>query len=77
MLCVHLLQLRDRMQFPKDEAHTNVALQPKAFISMSLTSVETWYSSIERQAQGILHGPGKCHHYFLVCDVSMITDYQI
>ena len=43
------LQVRDRMQFLKDYASDNAALQPITFASKSLTSVGTHYSSIEKE----------------------------
>ena len=42
-----LLQVRDGMQFLKDEAPNNRQPQPIAFTSRSLTSVETWLSNIK------------------------------
>ena len=44
------------MQFPKDEAPHNTALQPIAFTSKSLNSVHTLYSNIKRDALGIIRG---------------------
>ena len=45
-LGVSLLQVRDRMQFPRNEAPDNAVLWPIAFVSKSLTNAETCYSNI-------------------------------
>ena len=58
-----LLQVRDGMQFPKNEAPNNAALQPIAFQSKSLTSTETRYGNIEREALSKLHDVEKFHLY--------------
>ena len=42
-LAASLLQVRDRMQFPENEALDNAALQSIAFRSKSLTRAETQY----------------------------------
>ena len=58
-----LLEVRDRMQFPRNEAPNNAAIWSIAFASKSLTSTETWYSNNEREALGILCGLEKFHYY--------------
>ena len=49
-------------QFLRNEAPDNSALQPIVFTSNSPTSTETFYSNIERQVLGILHGLEIFHH---------------
>ena len=51
-----LLQVRDRMNFPKDTAPGNTILIPIALASKSISSAETSYSNIEREKLGILYG---------------------
>ena len=64
------------MQFPWNEAPYNSALWLIPFRSNSLASAESWYSNIEREALGILHGLQKFHHSCFACKVSMITDHK-
>ena len=64
------------MQLPRNEAPNNVALWPIAFASKSLTSTETQYSNIKREALGILHGIDKFHPYCFTDEVSVITDHK-
>ena len=45
-----LLNMRDGMQFPKNETPSNMALWQVAFTRKILTSVENCYSNIEREA---------------------------
>ena len=71
-----LLQLRDDLQFPWDEAPDNRALHPTAFASKSLTSKEMRYDKTEREALALLHSLEKFHHYCLACKVSIITDHK-
>ena len=59
------------MWFPR-----NKAPWPIAFASKSLTSTETWYSNIEREALCILNGLEKVHHYHFTCKVIVITDHK-
>ena len=63
------------MWFPKDEACDNSVLRPVAFASQSQTNTETYYSNIEGEALGILHGLDKFHHYYFIHEVSVITDH--
>ena len=58
-----LLQVRNRMQFPKGKVPDNLVLEPIGFKSKSVTSTETHYRYIEREAVSILHGLEKFHHY--------------
>ena len=58
-----LLPVRDKMWLPRNKAPDNAALWTVAFVSKSLISAEIWYSNIEREALGILHGIVKFHHY--------------
>ena len=47
-----------------------------AFSRKSLTSAETMYSNIGREAFSILHNVEKFQHYCFACEVSMITDHK-
>ena len=76
ILVASVLQMRDRRWFPRNEAPDNTVLQPKTFASKSLTSAETSYNNIEREALGILHGLENFHHYCFIHDVSMITNHE-
>ena len=58
-----LLQTRSGTNCSRDKASNNGILRPIAFTSKSLSSAEWRYSSIEREALGILHGLQKFHHY--------------
>ena len=49
-----VLQVRDEMHFPKDEAPDKSALQPIACVRKCLTSAKTHYSNIERDILGML-----------------------
>ena len=71
-----LPQARNRMQFPRNEAPDNIALQPTALASKSLISTENCYSNIEREVLGILHGLEYFHHYHFASEVNMITDHK-
>ena len=71
-----LLQVGDRMWFPKDYTPDNSTLQPIAFTGNILNSAKTWYSNIKREALGIMYGLEKFHHSCSICDVSMITDHN-
>ena len=72
-----LLQVRDGIQFPRNEAPANAELQPIVFASESLRGAETCYSKIEWEVLGILHGLEKFDHYYFACDVSVITDHRL
>ena len=50
-----LQQARDGVEFSKEEAPDNSALWSKTFAGKSLTSNETHYSNIEREAVAILY----------------------
>ena len=50
------------MQFQKDEAPDNMALQSIEFASKSITSTETQFSNTEGEALGILYGLETFHH---------------
>ena len=58
-----LIQLCDNTVCQKGIAPQNIALWPIAFTSKSLTGAEQWYSNIEWEALGILHGLEKFHQY--------------
>ena len=51
-------------------------LWPTAFDSNRLSSIEQWYSNIEREALGILHGLEKFHHYFFAHEVHVTTHHK-
>ena len=51
-----LLQMRDGMNYGHEKIQDNAILQPKAFASKRLSSIEQCYSSIEHEALGMLHG---------------------
>ena len=72
-----LLQTRSGTNCPRDKVPGNSKLSPITFESKSLSSTERRYSSIEREALGILHGLGKFHHYCFVRQVSIITDHKL
>ena len=67
-----LVQVRDRIQSPKDEASDTSALWPITFASKSLISAERYYKSIQREVVVILRGLEKFKHYYSICEVSMI-----
>ena len=71
-----LLQVRDSMWFQRKEILNNASLWLIAFMIKSITSVETQYSSTEREALGILHGLEKFHPYCFAHKVSMMTDHK-
>ena len=71
-----LLQVRDKTQFPREWGIQNAVLQPIAFESKWLTDAETYYSIIEREALGILHGFEKFHNYCFAHWISMIMDHK-
>ena len=66
-----LLQVRDGVWFQSNEMTDNTVLQPIAVASKSLTSIETCYSNIDKEAIGILHSIGKCNHYCFALEVSV------
>ena len=55
-----VLLVREEMTFPRVITPDNSILRPIAFVSKALSSVETHYSNIEREALGILHNFQKC-----------------
>ena len=72
-----LLQMRDDMQFLRNEAPDNAELQLIAFTSKSFISAETHNSNIERDALVILHGLEMFHHYYFTHRDSVITDLNL
>ena len=73
-----LLQKRDGMWFTRNETPTNATLWPKVFVSKSLTSAETHYSNIDREALGgILNRLENFHQNCYTCEVSMINDHNV
>ena len=62
-LGVGLLEVRDRMWFPRNEAPDNAEQHPVAFNRKKMT--ETRYINIEREALGILHGFEIFYYYML------------
>ena len=71
-----LLQLQEDMNCVHDEVPNNMALHPVAFASGSVSSAEQWYSNIEREVLGILHGLEKFHHYCFGKEVHVIPDHK-
>ena len=71
-----LLQVRDGMKFPKDEACNNIEPQPIAFTSKSLTSAETWYSNSVRKGSRHNLLPIKVPLQLLCLEVSVILDHK-
>ena len=71
-----LLQPRDNMSCHRDEVQDNGILRPIAFASKSLNGAENRYSSIEREALGILYGLEKFHHYCFAREVSIIMNHK-
>ena len=74
VLVAGLLQARDGMSCPKDTTLDNTIMRPIAFAKKSLSTAETCCSNIEREALGILCSLQKCHHYYFVKEVHIITD---
>ena len=74
-LGAHHLQVRDGMQFPINEAPGNAVLQPRAFMSKSLTSAETHYSNIQRSPRHT-PWPRKNLYYCFACEVSVMMDHK-
>ena len=72
----NLLQVRDRIWFPRNEMPNNGTLQPITFASKILTSAETQYKSTEKGVLGILSGLEKFHHYIFACEVSVMKNYK-
>ena len=68
--------IEDRMQFKRIEALDNEALWPIACAGKNLTSGETHYRNIEREAIVILNGLKNFHHYHYTHEVIMITDHK-
>ena len=75
-LGVRLLQVRDGMPFWKNDALNNAALQPKTSMSKSLTSVETQYGSIKREALWKTPGPREVPSLHFANEVNMITHHK-
>ena len=71
-----LLQTRSGTSCPRDKTTDNIISRPIAFDSKSLSSVERWYTNIEREALGILYGLKKFHHYCFVRRESIITNHK-
>ena len=71
-----LLQVRDRIQFSRNETPDNAALKPIVFVSKGLTQTESQYSNIERETLDILHFLQNFHNYCFTHEVSMITDHK-
>ena len=64
------------MQFPQIEPPDNTTLCFIAFTNESLSSAETRYRDVEREALVILHSLEKFCHYCFDCEVSLIRDYK-
>ena len=75
-LGVVLLQVRDSMNCGHDEILDNTVLQPIAFPSKGLSSVEQCYSNIECQVSRTQHWLKKFNHNGFPRDVCIITDHK-
>ena len=53
----NLLQVRDEILYPRNEAPGTAVLLLIAFARKGLTRMETHYSNVKREVLGILHGP--------------------
>ena len=71
-----LLQIRSGTSCLRDKVPDNSIHRPIAFARKSLSSVETRYINIEREALGIQHRLQKFHHYYFVRKVSIIADHK-
>ena len=71
-----LLQMHEGTACHKDEAPDNTTHCPIAFASKSLTGAECWYSKLEREALGIIHGLEKFHHYCFAREVLTISNHK-
>ena len=72
-LVASLLQVRDRMWISRHETPNYAVLQQVAFESKILTSMETLYIKIEREALDIHHDLETFHYFCFTCKVCMIT----
>ena len=72
-----LLQIRESMNCGHDEVLDNATLCLIAFACKSLSSMQWWYSNIEREALGILHGLEIFHPYCFTKEVHVITDHKL
>ena len=75
-LSAGLLQTRDGRTCPRDTAPDNTILRPIVFASKIPTSAEQRYSTIKREALGILHGFERYHHYCFAMVVSIIAYHK-
>ena len=71
-----LVQVKDRMSCSKDTVPEHTILKPGAFVSKRLSSAKTWYSNMERELLGILHGLEKFYHYCFAIQLHVITDHK-
>ena len=69
--------MRDGIWFLRNEALDNAGLQPILFRSKSLTSMESHFSKIEREALGILNDLETFHHYYFAHNVSVIKGHGL
>ena len=72
-----LLQLRDNTRCQKDTTPDNTNLHAIVFVRKSLTGAEQRHNNIGCEAQGILHGLEKFHHYCFGREVLVITDHKL
>ena len=72
-----VLQAKDDLQFPSNEAPGKAVLWPVISVIKSLTSAETHHSNIEREALGIPHGLEKFHEYCFTFQVRMVIDHKL
>ena len=71
-----VLQVRSGMNCGCDEVPDSTTLWPVTFASKNLSSTQQHYSIIEFEAQGILHGLEKFHHYCFARVICIITDHK-
>ena len=75
-LGARLLWVRYGMNCGHYQMPDNAVLQPNAFASKSLLSVECHYSDKEWMALVILHGLEKLHYYCLTGEVCILTNHE-
>ena len=71
-----LLQVRNRINFPKNTVPDNTILISIPFMSKSLSRTKTCYSNIERETLGILHGLQEILPLLLYQIGNVITDHE-
>ena len=72
-----LMQVMDRMQFPRNEVPWQCNTMANSVLNNNLTSTETWCGNIEKEALGILHDLEKLNHYCFTYEVSIIMYHKL